>query len=166
MRVKDSPSIPLMLVGNKCDMASKREVEKTEGEAVAKQLGCEFLETSAKTCINVEQGALPAQAPPPALAHAYCVVIPDPARRGSQSVVLIKTGRMLWTLCSILLGGAPDPTKAVTDTAEEGQRQGRQGHNAKRMSHPLAAPPTASTAAAAAAAAAAVAGAFQRQKRH
>lgn len=56
MRVKDTTSIPLILVGNKCDMSSKREVEKSEGEAMAKTLGCEFLETSAKTCINVEQG--------------------------------------------------------------------------------------------------------------
>jgi len=56
MRVKDTTSIPLILVGNKCDMSSKREVEKAEGEAMAKTLGCEFLETSAKTCINVEQG--------------------------------------------------------------------------------------------------------------
>jgi hypothetical protein len=64
-----------MLVGNKCDMANKREVEKSEGETVAKQLGCEFLETSAKTCINVEQGPfslLHVRARRPAYTHTTC----------------------------------------------------------------------------------------------
>ena len=65
MRVKDTGSVPLILVGNKCDMSAKREVEKTEAENLAKQMGCEFLETSAKTCINVEQGAVERGPPPP-----------------------------------------------------------------------------------------------------
>ncbi|KAJ7792009.1 P-loop containing nucleoside triphosphate hydrolase protein [Mycena olivaceomarginata] len=45
----------LMLVGNKADMADEREVSKEEGAALARQLGCEFVETSAKTAQNVEQ---------------------------------------------------------------------------------------------------------------
>jgi len=53
-RVKDTDSIPLILVGNKCDM-SEREVPPHEGEELAKKLGCEFTEASAKTCVNVEK---------------------------------------------------------------------------------------------------------------
>lgn len=44
-----------MLVGNKCDKSYEREVSKEEGAALARQFGCEFLETSAKTAENVQR---------------------------------------------------------------------------------------------------------------
>jgi GTPase KRas protein len=44
-----------MLVGNKLDKAFEREVSKDEGAALARQFGCEFIETSAKTAQNVER---------------------------------------------------------------------------------------------------------------
>ncbi|KAK4705942.1 translation initiation factor 3 subunit D, partial [Phenoliferia sp. Uapishka_3] len=53
-RVKDSDTIPIVLVGNKSDRANEREVGKEEGAALAKRLGCEFVETSAKTRSNLE----------------------------------------------------------------------------------------------------------------
>jgi len=43
-----------MLVGNKCDKAYAREVSEEDGAALARQFGCEFIETSAKTTLNVE----------------------------------------------------------------------------------------------------------------
>lgn len=46
---------PVMLVGNKCDRVTEREVSTQEGTALAKQLGCDFVEASAKNCINVEK---------------------------------------------------------------------------------------------------------------
>lgn len=46
---------PVMLVGNKCDRVTEREVSTQEGQALAKQLGCDFLEASAKNCVNVEK---------------------------------------------------------------------------------------------------------------
>ncbi|KAJ6604310.1 ras protein [Mycena vulgaris] len=45
----------LMLVGNKCDKTYEREVSKEEGATLARQFGCEFIETSAKTAQNVER---------------------------------------------------------------------------------------------------------------
>lgn len=45
----------LILVGNKFDKQSEREVSKDEGAALARQLGCEFMETSAKTAQNVDR---------------------------------------------------------------------------------------------------------------
>ncbi|KAF7339961.1 Ras protein [Mycena venus] len=45
----------LMLVGNKADKTYEREVSKEEGAALARQFGCEFIETSAKTALNVER---------------------------------------------------------------------------------------------------------------
>lgn len=44
-----------MLVGNKCDKQYEREVSREEGAALARNFGCDFLETSAKTAINVER---------------------------------------------------------------------------------------------------------------
>ena len=45
---------PVMLVGNKSDRVTEREVS-TQGSALAKEMGCDFVEASAKQCINVEK---------------------------------------------------------------------------------------------------------------
>ncbi|KAF2876755.1 ras family-domain-containing protein [Massariosphaeria phaeospora] len=47
--------VPVMLVGNKCDRVTEREVSTQEGSALAKELGCDFVEASAKNCVNVEK---------------------------------------------------------------------------------------------------------------
>lgn len=46
---------PLILVGNKCDEVIEREVSTQEGSVLAKELGCDFVEASAKYGINVEE---------------------------------------------------------------------------------------------------------------
>jgi GTPase SAR1 family protein len=43
-----------LLVGNKCDLESERQVSKEEGKEMAAGLGVKFLETSAKEANNVE----------------------------------------------------------------------------------------------------------------
>jgi len=54
LRVKgENPTF--ILVGNKADRNSEREVLREEGQAKARDLGCEFLETSARTAYNVER---------------------------------------------------------------------------------------------------------------
>ncbi|KAK0640607.1 ras family-domain-containing protein [Cercophora newfieldiana] len=50
-----SPPLPIMLVGNNCERVSEREVSTQEGHALARELGCEFVEASARNCINVEK---------------------------------------------------------------------------------------------------------------
>ncbi|KAG8127196.1 hypothetical protein E2320_022187 [Naja naja] len=47
-------AFPIMLVGNKCD-ETQREVQTPEGEAVAKEWQCAFMETSAKMNYNVKE---------------------------------------------------------------------------------------------------------------
>ena len=54
LRVKRQKPI-FVLVGNKADKQLEREVTREEGMQLAKEFGCEFLETSAKTAQNVER---------------------------------------------------------------------------------------------------------------
>lgn len=53
--VDSQPWVPIMLAGNKSDLATEREVSKEESHALARELGCEFVEASAKNYINVEK---------------------------------------------------------------------------------------------------------------
>lgn len=46
-------NIPLVLVGNKSDLEFQRQVEVSEGRALAKKFGCPFGELSVKENINV-----------------------------------------------------------------------------------------------------------------
>jgi GTPase KRas protein len=45
----------MVLIGNKCDLESDRQVTTQEGQDLAKNFGCPFFESSAKTRINVEE---------------------------------------------------------------------------------------------------------------
>ncbi|KFV52477.1 GTP-binding protein Di-Ras2 [Tyto alba] len=51
----DVESIPIMLVGNKNDENQNRDVDSSEGEAMAKKWKCAFMETSAKLNHNVKE---------------------------------------------------------------------------------------------------------------
>ena len=55
--VKDCSSYPnlgYLLIGNKSDLEHERKVTYEDGQALAKEIGCDFLETSAKTAFNVD----------------------------------------------------------------------------------------------------------------
>ena len=49
------PEAPIVIVGNKCDLERERVISPIQGFTMAKKLNCEFLETSAKLRINVEE---------------------------------------------------------------------------------------------------------------
>ncbi|KAH7340983.1 ras protein [Rhizoctonia solani] len=55
LRAKSRQPPLFILVGNKCDQTYERQVLKQEGEYLAQQWGCEFLETSARTGQNIEK---------------------------------------------------------------------------------------------------------------
>ncbi|XP_075996752.1 ras-related protein Rab-8B [Genypterus blacodes] len=50
-----SSDVEKMVLGNKCDMTDRRQVSKDRGEKLAIDYGVKFLETSAKTSLNVEE---------------------------------------------------------------------------------------------------------------
>lgn len=50
-----SENVNKLLVGNKCDLTTKKVVDYTTAKEYADQLGIPFLETSAKNATNVEQ---------------------------------------------------------------------------------------------------------------
>lgn len=50
-----SGPVPVMLVGNKSDKHREREVSSQEGQALARELGCDFVEASAKNCVHVDK---------------------------------------------------------------------------------------------------------------
>ncbi|KAI0147348.1 hypothetical protein GGR57DRAFT_260172 [Xylariaceae sp. FL1272] len=47
--------VPMVIVGNKADRVTEREVSTEEGHALARELGVQFLEVSAKSSYNVEK---------------------------------------------------------------------------------------------------------------
>jgi len=53
LRVKDVDSIPFVLVGNKADLETDREVSLERGQGLSNSLKCPFMEASAKTRKNV-----------------------------------------------------------------------------------------------------------------
>ncbi|KAJ1928449.1 RAS1 protein [Tieghemiomyces parasiticus] len=55
LRVKDVASAPIVIVGNKCDLADLRQVETEEGRQLATKFQAMFLESSAKTRTNVDE---------------------------------------------------------------------------------------------------------------
>ena len=52
--VRSHGPIPIVIIGNKRDMQHLRDVQPEEGANLARRLGCEFYETSAKHGFNVE----------------------------------------------------------------------------------------------------------------
>ncbi|XP_039618321.1 RAB6B, member RAS oncogene family a isoform X3 [Polypterus senegalus] len=55
VRTERGSDVIIMLVGNKTDLADKRQITIEQGEKKAKELNVMFIETSAKTGYNVKQ---------------------------------------------------------------------------------------------------------------
>ena len=58
MRVKDTSEVPMVLVGNKVDLEDERVVSKDQGQSLARQFNCTFMEASAKLKVNVPEVSL------------------------------------------------------------------------------------------------------------
>jgi len=55
IRIINEDLVSMILVGNKCDMETYRQVTTEEGQKMANRFGCPFFETSAKTSVNVDK---------------------------------------------------------------------------------------------------------------
>ncbi|KAG1116936.1 hypothetical protein G6F42_013565 [Rhizopus arrhizus] len=56
LRVKGTENVPMVLVGNKCDLENERMVPREKGMALSQQWGGKpFYETSARFKINVDE---------------------------------------------------------------------------------------------------------------
>ena len=55
--VKSTCDVPIVLVGNMCDLEDRRVVGRDQGENLARQWGrhCSFMEVSAKEHINITE---------------------------------------------------------------------------------------------------------------
>lgn len=52
-KFQDTDDVPMVLVGNKCDLEDERVVGKDQGVNLARQFNCAFMESSAKAKIFV-----------------------------------------------------------------------------------------------------------------
>ena len=66
-----------ILVGNKCDLKEQRQVSYQEGKEFAESLGMQFLETSAKDKINIDEAFL-------TLTKAILPTVPENKRDADQ----------------------------------------------------------------------------------
>jgi small GTP-binding protein len=81
LRDGDDHEIPLVLIGNKCDLPeAQRQVTPDEGRAIAKAWGCPFFETSAKESINVAESF-------EALVREQWRLAPKPAKKSGCSLL-------------------------------------------------------------------------------
>ena len=55
VKVNCPPNVVTMLVGNKADLETDRQVSREEAQAYAQSHGMLFMETSAKTHVNIEE---------------------------------------------------------------------------------------------------------------
>ncbi|GAA5861145.1 hypothetical protein JCM5353_007841 [Sporobolomyces roseus] len=55
LRVKDKDFFPVIVVANKSDLENERQIGTDEGQRLAEQFGCRFIETSAKARRNVDE---------------------------------------------------------------------------------------------------------------
>ncbi|KAK1800775.1 hypothetical protein P4O66_005961 [Electrophorus voltai] len=83
VRTERGSDVIIMLVGNKTDLADKRQVAIEEGEKKAKELNVMFIETSAKAGYNVKQVSVGVSLPPSVSVAAASAVTraPCPGQR-------------------------------------------------------------------------------------
>jgi Ras-related protein Rab-6A len=84
VRSERGGEVIIILVGNKTDLADKRQVSTEEGEEKAREFNVMFIETSAKAGYNVKQlfrrvaAALPGMDTPDPTENNTNVVLPQP----------------------------------------------------------------------------------------
>jgi len=104
LRVKDADNFPVVIVANKCDLEYERQVGSHEGRELARHFGAQFVESSAKQRINVDEAftALvreirkfqrPAAPPPQAPKSSLGIFSTAPGNGQSTTPRMASTGR-------------------------------------------------------------------------
>ncbi|KAB5562896.1 ras family-domain-containing protein [Coniochaeta sp. 2T2.1] len=55
IRIKDDENIPLVIVGNKCDLEEQRQVERAKAYSLSQRWQAPYYESSARTRMNVDE---------------------------------------------------------------------------------------------------------------
>jgi GTPase KRas protein len=87
IRTKNSAKVPMVLVGNKCDLENERAISTEDGQALATKWGIPFFECSAKKRINHEE--------------CFYQVVREIRRLKSEATIKAKVKKPLFR-CSIL----------------------------------------------------------------
>ena len=88
VRLKDDENTPFVLIGNKSDLEDMREVSTAEAERLAELNGVHYLETSAKTRVNVEEAFSQLVRVTPRRGKTYKVVILGGGGVGKSAIVI------------------------------------------------------------------------------
>eukprot|EP01128_Nolandella_sp_AFSM9_P011106 TRINITY_DN781_c1_g1_i1.p1 TRINITY_DN781_c1_g1~~TRINITY_DN781_c1_g1_i1.p1 ORF type:complete len:183 (+),score=39.35 TRINITY_DN781_c1_g1_i1:125-673(+) len=81
IKVKDTEDVPMVLVGNKCDLVDKRTISAEEAQSLAdNSFGGKFFETSAKTTKNINEVFHD-------LVRQVVIKYPPPKRRGGCAIL-------------------------------------------------------------------------------
>ncbi|XP_019731538.1 ras-related protein Rab-8B [Hippocampus comes] len=97
-----SSDVEKMVLGNKCDMSDRRQVSKDRGEKLAIDYGVKFLETSAKSSLNVEEAFYTMGRD---ILHNLSSKTPDNTAAGASKAVKItekKSKRIKFLKCSLI----------------------------------------------------------------
>ncbi|KAI5464224.1 ras family-domain-containing protein [Mariannaea sp. PMI_226] len=55
IRIKDDENVPIVIVGNKCDLEENRAVPRAKGFSISQRWGAPYYEASARTRTNVDE---------------------------------------------------------------------------------------------------------------
>jgi GTPase KRas protein len=87
-RVKDTDHPFCILVGNKVDLEAQREVTTNEGALLAREWGIPFMETSAKTRVNIEESIFELVRLIPRVSIEYKLVIVGSGGVGKSAITV------------------------------------------------------------------------------
>ncbi|CAL8356026.1 unnamed protein product [Lota lota] len=95
-----SSDVEKMILGNKCDISDRRQVSKDRGEKLAIDYGIKFLETSAKSSLNVEEAFYTIARD--ILQNLSTKTTEAPGTEGSLKITEKKSRRMKFFKCTLL----------------------------------------------------------------